>query len=70
MCKNTGHLIKDFTSSKIMHASIGPSYVLVKSSKGDAYAKFVGKNRNHAHISDNGIGTKRKSNLGAKGLGD
>jgi hypothetical protein len=56
-CKNTGHLDKDCTGSKIMHASIDPSYVLVKSSKG---AKFVG-NKNHAHISKNGIGTKRKS---------
>jgi hypothetical protein len=44
-----------------MHASIDPSSVLVKSSKGDMYAKFVGKNRNHAYISNNGIGTKRKS---------
>jgi hypothetical protein len=60
-CKNTGHLDKDYTSSKIMHASINPSYVLVKSSKGDVYAKVVGKNRNHAYISNNGIGTKRKS---------
>jgi hypothetical protein len=34
-CKNTGHLVKDCTDSKIMHASIDPSYVLVKSSKGD-----------------------------------
>jgi hypothetical protein len=25
------------------------------------YAKFVGKNINHAHISNIGIGTKRKS---------
>jgi hypothetical protein len=33
----------------------------VKSSKGDVYAKFVANNRNHAHISNNGIGTKRKS---------
>jgi hypothetical protein len=24
-----------------------PSYVLVKTSKDDVYAKFVGKNRNH-----------------------
>jgi hypothetical protein len=46
-CKNTGHLVKDYTGSKIMHASIDPSYVLVKSSKGDVYAKFVKKNRNH-----------------------
>jgi hypothetical protein len=60
-CKNTGHLDKDCTSSKIMHASIDPSYVLVKSTKGDVYAKFVGKNRNHAYISNNGISTKRKS---------
>jgi hypothetical protein len=44
-----------------MHDSIDPSYVLMKSSKGDAYAKFVGKNGNHAYISNNGIGTKRKS---------
>jgi hypothetical protein len=50
-CKNTGHLDKDCTSSKIMYASIDPSYVFVKSSKGDVYAKFVGRNRNHAHIS-------------------
>jgi hypothetical protein len=60
-CKNTGHLDKNYTSSKIIYASIDPSYVLVKSSKGDVYDKFVGKNRNHAHISNNGIGTKRKS---------
>jgi hypothetical protein len=60
-CKNTRHLDKDCTGSKIMHGSIDPSYVLVKSSKGDVYAKFVGKNRNHAHIFNNGIGTKRKS---------
>jgi hypothetical protein len=60
-CKNTRHLNKDCTGSKIMHASIDPSYVLVKSSKGDVYAKFVEKNRNHAYISNNGIGTKRKS---------
>jgi hypothetical protein len=57
-CKNTEHLDKDCTGSKIMHASIDPSYVLVKSSKGDVFAKFVGK-KNHAHISNNGIGTKR-----------
>jgi hypothetical protein len=50
-CKNTRHLDKDCTSSKIMHASIDPSYVLVKSSKGDVYAKFVGKNRNLGFIS-------------------
>jgi hypothetical protein len=60
-CKNTGHLVKDYTSSKIMHASIDPSYVLVKSSKGDVYAKFVGKNRNHAFTLNNGIGTKKRS---------
>jgi hypothetical protein len=60
-CKNIEHLDKDCTSSKIVHTSIDPSYVLVKSSKGDVYAKFVGKNRNYAHISNNGIGTKRKS---------
>jgi hypothetical protein len=35
-----------------MHASIDPSYVLVKSYKDDMYAKFVGK-KNHAHISNN-----------------
>jgi hypothetical protein len=39
---------------------LDPSYVLVKSSKGDVYAKFVGK-KNDAHISNNGIGTKRES---------
>jgi hypothetical protein len=44
-----------------MHASIDPSNVLVKSSKGDVYAKFVGKNRNHASISNNDIGTKKRS---------
>jgi hypothetical protein len=60
-CKNTGHLDKDCTGSKIMHASIDPSYVLVKSSKGDVYATFVGKTRNHARVSNNGIGIKRKS---------
>jgi hypothetical protein len=60
-CKNIRHLDKDCTGSKIMHASIDPSYVLMKSSKGDVYAKFVGKNRNHTHISNNGISTKRKA---------
>jgi hypothetical protein len=59
-CKNTGHLDKDCTGSKIVHASIDPSYVLVKSFKGDVYAKFVGKNRNHAYIFNNGIGTKKR----------
>jgi hypothetical protein len=59
-CKNTRHLDKNCTGSKIMHASIDPSYVLVKSSKCGVYAKFVGK-KNHAHISKNSIGTKRKS---------
>jgi hypothetical protein len=60
-CKNTGHLDKNCTSSKILHASIDPSYVLEKSSKGNVYAKFVGKNRNHAHICNYDIDTKRKS---------
>jgi hypothetical protein len=60
-CKNTEHLVKDCTGSKIMHASIDPLYVLVKSSKGDAYATFVEKNINHDYISTNSIGTKRKS---------
>jgi hypothetical protein len=60
-CKNTEHLIKDCTGSKIMHASIDPSYVLLKSSKGDVYAKFVGKNRNHIFTSNNGIDTKKRS---------
>jgi phage gpG-like protein len=60
-CKNTGHLVKDCTGRKIMHASIDPSYVLVKSSKGDVYAKFVGKNRNYASIHNNGISTKKRS---------
>jgi hypothetical protein len=59
--KNIGHLDKDCTGSKIMHASIDPSYVLVKFTKGDVHAKFVGKNTNHAYISNNGIVTKRKS---------
>jgi hypothetical protein len=44
-----------------MHASIDPSYVLVKSSKGDVYAKFVGKNRNHVFTPNNGIDTKKRS---------
>jgi hypothetical protein len=35
------------------------SYVLVKSSKVNIYAKFVGKNGNHAYVSNNGIGTKK-----------
>jgi hypothetical protein len=60
-CKNIVHLEKDCTGSKIMHVSMDPSYVLVKSSKGDVYAKFVGKNRNHAHISNNRIGIKKRS---------
>jgi hypothetical protein len=60
-CKNTRHLDKDCTGSKIMHTSIDPSYVLVKSSKGDVCAKFVGKNRNHAYISNNGVSTKKRS---------
>jgi hypothetical protein len=59
--KNTGHLDKDCTGSNIMHAFIDQYYVLVKSSKGDVYPKFVGKKRNNAHISNNDIGTKRKS---------
>jgi hypothetical protein len=59
-CKNIGHLDNDCTDSKIMHASIDPSYVLVKSSKGDVYANFVGKNKNHAYIPNNVIGTKRR----------
>jgi hypothetical protein len=44
-----------------MHAFIDQSYVLVKSSKVDVYAKFVGKDRNHAHISNNCIDNKNKS---------
>jgi hypothetical protein len=60
-CKNTGYLVKDCTGSKIMHASIDPSYVLVKSSKGGVYAKFVGKNRNHAFTPNIGIDTKKRS---------
>jgi hypothetical protein len=60
-CKNTGHLDKDCTGSKIMHASIDASYMLVKSSKGDVYAKFVGKNKNHAYIPNNSIGIKKRS---------
>jgi hypothetical protein len=60
-CKNTRHLDKDCTGSKIKHASIDPSYVLVKSSKGDVYAKFIEKNRNHVYISNNGIETKKMS---------
>jgi hypothetical protein len=59
--KNIGHLNKDCTGNKIMHASIDPSHVLVKSSKGDVYATFVRNNRNNAYISKNGIGTKKKS---------
>jgi hypothetical protein len=61
MCKNIGHLDKDCASSKIKYASMDPSYVLIKSSKCDVYAKFVGKNRNHAYISNNGIGTNNTS---------
>jgi hypothetical protein len=68
-CKNTRHLNKDCIGSKIEHASMDPSYVLVKSSKGDVYAKFVGKNENYTHISNNGIGSKGV-NSGAKVLGD
>jgi hypothetical protein len=60
-CKNTGHLDKDCTGKKIMNVSIDPSYMLVKSSKGNVYANFVGKNRNHTQISNNGIDTKMKS---------
>jgi hypothetical protein len=60
-CKNTRHLDKDYTGSKIMHASIDPSYVLVKSTKDDVYDKFVGMNINHAYISNNDADTKRKS---------
>jgi hypothetical protein len=67
-CKNTVHLDKDCTGSKIMHASIDPSYVLVKSTKGDVYARFVEKNINHAYISNNGIGTKMKSIFVPKAL--
>jgi hypothetical protein len=43
-----------------VHFVIDPPHVLVNSSKGDVYAKFVGKNRNHAHVSNNGIGTKMR----------
>jgi hypothetical protein len=60
-CKNTRHLDKDCTGSKIMHASIDPSYVLVKFSKCDVYAKFVAKNKNHTYIPNNDIGTKKRS---------
>jgi hypothetical protein len=67
-CKNTGHLDKDYTDSKIKHASIEPSYVLVKSLKGDVYAKFVRKNKNHAYIPSNGIGTKKRSIWVSKAL--
>jgi hypothetical protein len=63
-CKNTGHLDKNCTGSKIMHAFIDPSYVLVKPPKGDVYAKFIGKNKNHAYIPNYGIGTKKMSSLG------
>jgi hypothetical protein len=42
-CKNTGHLEKDCIGNKDVHLAIDPSYVLVKSSQGVVYAKFVGK---------------------------
>jgi hypothetical protein len=67
-CKNTGHLDMDCTGSKIIHASIDPSYVLVKFSKGDVYTKFVEKNKKHAYIPNNGIGTKKRSIWVPKGL--
>jgi hypothetical protein len=60
-CKNIGYLNKDCTGSKIMHASIDSSYALVKSSRGDIYAKFIRKNRNHTYIFNNDIVTKKKS---------
>jgi hypothetical protein len=60
-CKNTEHLDEDYIGSMIVYASIDPSYVLVKSSKRDVYAKFIGKNRNHAYIYNNGIDTKKRS---------
>jgi hypothetical protein len=60
-CKNTGHLEKNCTGNKDVLFVIDPSSVLVNSSKGDVYAKFVGKNRNHAHVSNNVIGTKKRS---------
>jgi hypothetical protein len=67
-CNNTRHLDKDCRRSKIMHAFIDALYVLVKSSKDNVYVKFVGKKRNHAYISNNGIGTKRKSIWVSKSL--
>jgi hypothetical protein len=51
-----------------LYCSIDPSYVFVKSSKGYVYAKFIGKNRNHAYISKNGIGTKSKPIWAPKAL--
>jgi secreted trypsin-like serine protease len=60
-CKNTGHFDKDCTGSKIKYDFIDSSYVLVKSSKGDVYSKFVGKNKNHAYIPNNCIGIKKRS---------
>jgi hypothetical protein len=57
--KNTGHLEKDCTGNKDGRLSMDTSYVLVKSSKVNIYAKFVGKNGNHAYVSNNGIGTKK-----------
>jgi hypothetical protein len=67
-CKNTGHLVKYCTGSKIMYASIDPSYVHVKSCKADVYAKFVRKNRNNAFTPKNGIDTKKRSIWVAKAL--
>jgi hypothetical protein len=51
-----------------MHGSIDPSYVLVKSSKCDVYAKFVEKNRNHVFTLNNGIDTKKRSIWVSKAL--
>ena len=51
-CKNIGHLEKDCTGRKNVHATIDPSYVLVKSPNGIVYAKFVGRNKNQVYVAN------------------
>ena len=63
-CKNNEHLEKNCTANKNTHLAMDPSYILVKSSNGTVHAKFVGKNKNHAYVSNNDTsrnGTKKRS---------
>ena len=57
-CKNTGHLEKDCIGVKSMSFVVmNASYVLKRSSDGNVYAKFVGKNRKNAHAFNNVVST-------------